>query len=210
MTARVHSFALRIDLVSGLVAARVLSAPADVDAASLVGLVAARRRADGAEAGLIAAPAPAAAFADPAAFDAMAKAAGLDPRSIAWEMRDADLDPTRVAAAAALRARGWGLTLRTAPGQTRALPARDRALFGAIVVDGAWRDACMCAALAQRLAAAQACGALTVWGGTGTPADVRTLHAFGFDAADVAATPTRQLAVARARSVEHASSFSMR
>ncbi len=68
----------------------------------------------------------------------------------------------------------------------------------------------MCTALAQRIAAAQACGAVTVWGGTGAPDDVRVLQATGFDAADVAATPTRQLALARARSTEHASSFSIR
>ncbi|MBU6373789.1 MAG: hypothetical protein KJS97_13765 [Alphaproteobacteria bacterium] len=210
MTARVHSFALRIDLVSGLVAARVLKAAPEIDAGTLVQAIVARRRADGDDAGLIAAPAPAAAFADPGAFDAAAKAAGLDPRSIAWDVRDLALDAPRLAALASLRARGWGLTLRTGPGAAPALAGRDRALFGAIVVDGAWRDACACPALAQRLAAAQACGALSVWGGTGAPDDVRALQAHGFDAADVAATPLRQLAVARARSTEQASSFSIR
>ena len=40
--------------------------------------------------------------------------------------------------------------------------------------------------------------------------NVGTLQAFGFDAVDLATTPTRQIAVARARSAEHASSFSMR
>lgn len=210
MTARVHSFALRIDLVSGLVAARVLTAPAEIDAAALLQMITARRRADSDDAGLIAAPAPNVAFVDPAALDAAGKAAGLDPRSVAWELRDADLDAARLAAAASLRARGWGLSLRTTAGAARALPARDRALFGAIVVDGAWRDACICSALAQRLSAAQACGAVTVWAGTGAPDDVRLLQASGFDAVDVAATPMRQLALARARSTEHASSFSMR
>jgi len=206
LSAACDSIAHRIDLLSGLVAAHVLRA-SDGDIDAILRVSAARRRAD--SAGLIIAPLPVAALADPDALDAAAKARGVDPRGLGWELDAAVLDRTALDRAARLRARGWALGLRTGPGEAAPLAARDRALFSNVVVAGDWAQACACPALQTRLRAAQAVGASVVWAGAHAPDDARALVAEGYDVVERAGRPVRQLAMARAPA-EHASSFSSR
>jgi len=207
-----HSFARRIDLDSGLIAARVAAAPA-ADFAALLNIVTAARRAGGWP-GLVVVPAPDLAFRDPGALDALAKANGLDPRGLTFEAQDAGAEGLNFSALAKLRARGWGLSLVVTPGEAPALGARDRSLLSMVTVRGDWAAAAACPALARRVRAAQACGALAVWAGSDGPQDPRMVRAFGYDAVDVAEpaakTGCATAQLARAYSAEQASSFSIR
>jgi len=206
LSAACDSIAHRIDLMSGLVAAHVLRAAGD-DIDGVLRASAARRRAEGA--GLVIAPLPVAALADPDALDAAAKARGVDPRALGWEIDAASLDRAALDGATRLRARGWALGLRTSAGEASPLAARDRALFSNVVVTGIWSEACACPALQTRLRAAQAIGASVVWAGTLAPKDARMLVAEGYDVVERAGRPAPQLAMARAPA-EQASSFSSR
>jgi len=205
LSASAVSFARRIDLVSGMHAARVVRGAMETKA--LMRALAALRRAGGP--GLIAAPLPAAALCDPAAFDETAKAHGLDPRATNWEIAANGIDAEALEALARLRARGWGLGLRMAPGPSPALDTRSRALFSTYLVTGDWADAQACGYIQMRVHAARAQGAQIVWAGDDGPDGPRLLVAEGYDAADIAGPVAAQTALARAMA-EQASSFSIR
>jgi len=198
-----HTFVRRIDLRSGLSAGLV--ARGDVDAGDWLRTIAARRRAG--EAGLIIAPAPDDAWADPDAFDATLKLAGHDPRSVAWQIADRAIDRAGLHAVARLRARGWAFELVTAPGEAPALAARDRTLFASLAVVGDWTEALACEHVQRRLRAAGALGLQCVWAGVGEPRAPRLLCAEGYDARDGA---SRYPTEARANSAGPALSFSSR
>jgi hypothetical protein len=199
------AIAQRIDLVSGLNAARVVRHALEPEA--LFRTIAAWRRAGGL--GLIAAPLPAAALADPAAFDAGAKASGVDPRATSLELDGNAVTPAALSAVATLRARGWGLGLRMSPGPAAALDARARALFATFTAQGLWEDVLACQQMQTRLRAAQAQGAQLVWAGTAAPNGPHALRADGYDAVEVTGPSAVQTALARAVA-EQASSFSNR